>query len=169
MNVAWALFWGGSRSTKPCVLPCEVAAGGDERYLLCAPGAAAVGLIAFFCRAVTVASSCFGCACACVVIGYFGICGCRLQWNGYMIAVIWCCETHCSGCAKVAWRRGCVRNTTVNTDGTVFPFCLTCVAITGLGLKWPRNRPNCARPQSANVTCLTQGICSSLINVVFHS
>ena len=42
MNVAWALFWGGSRSTKPCVFPCKVAAGGDERYLACAAGAAAV-------------------------------------------------------------------------------------------------------------------------------
>ena len=30
MNVAWALFWGGSRSTKPCVFPCKVAAAGDE-------------------------------------------------------------------------------------------------------------------------------------------
>ena len=26
MNVAWAMFWGGSRSTKPCVFPCKVAA-----------------------------------------------------------------------------------------------------------------------------------------------
>ena len=40
MNVAWALFWGGSRSTKPCIFPCKVAAAGDERYLLCAAGAA---------------------------------------------------------------------------------------------------------------------------------
>ena len=36
MNVAWALFWGGSRSTKPCIFPCKVAAAGDERYLVCA-------------------------------------------------------------------------------------------------------------------------------------
>ena len=36
MNVAWAFFWGGSRSTKPCVFPCKVASAGDERYLLCA-------------------------------------------------------------------------------------------------------------------------------------
>ena len=43
MNVAWAMFWGGSRSTKPCVFPCKVAAGDDERYLVCATGAAAVG------------------------------------------------------------------------------------------------------------------------------
>ena len=44
MNVAWAMFWGGSRGTKPCVFPCKVAAAGDERYLVCAAVAAAVGL-----------------------------------------------------------------------------------------------------------------------------
>ena len=33
---------GGSRSTKPCIFPCKVAAGDDERYLVCAMGAAAV-------------------------------------------------------------------------------------------------------------------------------
>ena len=42
MNVAWAMLWGGSRSTKPCVFPCKVAAAGDERYLVCATGAAGV-------------------------------------------------------------------------------------------------------------------------------
>ena len=83
-DVARALFWGGSRSTKPCVFPCKVAAGDDERYLVCAAGAAAVGL-SFFCRSVTVASSCFGCACVCVVIGCFGICACRSHWNGCMM------------------------------------------------------------------------------------
>ena len=36
------MFWGGSRSTKPCVFPCKVAAAGDERYLVCAAGAAGV-------------------------------------------------------------------------------------------------------------------------------
>ena len=46
MNVAWAMFWGGSRSTKPCVFPCTVAAADDERYLVCATGAAAVVLCA---------------------------------------------------------------------------------------------------------------------------
>ena len=30
------------RSTKPCVFPCKVAAAGDERYLVCAAGAAGV-------------------------------------------------------------------------------------------------------------------------------
>ena len=47
-DVARALFWGGSRSTKPCVFPCEVAAASEERYLVCAAGAAAVGLPFFF-------------------------------------------------------------------------------------------------------------------------
>ena len=37
MNVAWDLCWEGSRSTKPCVFLCKVAAGGDEGYPLCAP------------------------------------------------------------------------------------------------------------------------------------
>ena len=84
-DVARALFWGGSRSTKPCVFPCKVAAGDDERYIVCAAGAAAVGLSFFFGRSVTVASSCFGCACVCVVIGCFGICACRSHWNGCMM------------------------------------------------------------------------------------
>ena len=84
-DVAWAMFWGGSWSTKPCVFPCKVAAAGDERYLVCAAVAAAVGLSFFFCRSVTVASRCFGCACVCVVIGCFGICACRSHWNGCMM------------------------------------------------------------------------------------
>ena len=111
-DVTWAMFWGGSRSTKSCVFPYKVAAGDDERYLVCAAVAAGVGLL-FFCRIVTVASSCFGCACVCVVIGYFGICACRSHWNGCMTLVIWCsgvvlcvdrcrfatwcCEPHCDG------------------------------------------------------------------------
>ena len=36
LTVAWALFWGGSRSTKLCIFPCRMAAAGDERYLVCA-------------------------------------------------------------------------------------------------------------------------------------
>ena len=60
MNVAWAMFWGGSRSTKPCFFPCKVAAGDDERYLVCAAGAAAVvpdaiGSFYVFCN--------YGCSC----------------------------------------------------------------------------------------------------------
>ena len=40
--------WGGSRSTKPCVFPCKVAAAGDERYLVCATGA--VWIVSMFNR-----------------------------------------------------------------------------------------------------------------------
>ena len=40
MNVAWGWFWGGSRSTKPCVFWCKVAGAGDEGYLVCAVVAA---------------------------------------------------------------------------------------------------------------------------------
>ena len=39
MNVAWAMLWGGSQSTKPRIFPCKVVAGDDERYLVCATGA----------------------------------------------------------------------------------------------------------------------------------
>ena len=46
------MSWGGSQSTKPCVFPCKVAAGDDERYLVCAAVAAAVGLSFFSCRSV---------------------------------------------------------------------------------------------------------------------
>ena len=82
-DVARASFWGGSRSTKPCVFPCKVAAGDDERYLVCAARLRSVCLF-FFCRIVTVASSCVGCACVCVVIECFGTCACRSHWNGCM-------------------------------------------------------------------------------------
>ena len=64
MNVAWAKFWGGSRSTKPCIFPCKVAAAGDERYLVCATGAAAVVscanwfLLCFRQRVVVIGCSC---------------------------------------------------------------------------------------------------------------
>ena len=33
---------GDSLGTKPCVFPCKVAPAGDERYLVCATGAAAL-------------------------------------------------------------------------------------------------------------------------------
>ena len=89
MNVAWALFWGGSRSTKLCIFPCKLAAGGDDKVPpVC--GGCGCGRFAFFffCRIETVASSCFGCACACVLIGVF--------WNLWLqIALEWlhdCCH-----------------------------------------------------------------------------
>ena len=41
-DVTCRVLWGGSRSTKPCVFPCKVAAAGDESYLVCAAVAAGV-------------------------------------------------------------------------------------------------------------------------------
>ena len=60
------LCFGEEAGARNLVFPCTVAAADDERYLVCAAGAAAVVLPFFSCRTVTVASSCFGCACVCV-------------------------------------------------------------------------------------------------------
>ena len=58
-DVAWAMFWGGSRSRKPCVFPCKVAGGDDERYLVCATVAAAVVPDAIGSSYVFCKNSCF--------------------------------------------------------------------------------------------------------------
>ena len=47
-DIASALCWGGRWSTKPSFFPCKVAAASDERSLVCAAVAAAVGLSFFF-------------------------------------------------------------------------------------------------------------------------
>ena len=69
----------------------KVAAGDDERYLVCAAVAAVGSVCLFF------LPHCNGgfkllwvCLCVCVVIGCFGICACRSHWNGCMTLVIWC-------------------------------------------------------------------------------
>ena len=69
--------------------PCEVAAASDERYLVCAAGAAgavsssnrfSLGVLQLVVVRV------------CVVIGCFGSFGGRSQWNGCMIGVTFCCH-----------------------------------------------------------------------------
>ena len=132
MNVAWALFWGGSWwSTKPCFFPCKVAAAGDERYLVCAAVAAAV-------------VSCANWFLLCVLQRVVGASNFSLQNSLKKSAsksfffrfgveihpvlelqfptplrvvllcfAIQCLQTHCSGCVKVACCRGCMRNTIV--------------------------------------------------------
>ena len=115
MNVAWVLFWGGSRSTKlvffrvkwlrpamkgtSCVRWLRL---GSFWFLPCVRQRVVVPV--------------------CVVLCVSWISGCRSHWNGCMIVVIWCChvlryvqvcKTQCNGCVKVAWRRGCMRNTIV--------------------------------------------------------
>ena len=97
----------------------EVVAAGDESYLVCAAVAAAdrfkSRIVFLLCVLQRVAVP------VCVVLCVFWICGCRSQWNGCMIVVIWCChtcvdpcrfatwcgETHCYGCLKVAWALFC--------------------------------------------------------------
>ena len=64
MNVACRVLWGGSRSTKPCVFPCKVVAAGDERYLVCAAGAAGVVSVAIGSFYVTVFCNGWLCLCA---------------------------------------------------------------------------------------------------------
>ena len=87
MNVAWGLCWGGSRSTKPCVFPCKVVAAGYERYLLCAAGAAAVGLPFFLPRCNGGFKLLWVCLC---------VRSLRVFWNlWWQIAVEWlhdCCH-----------------------------------------------------------------------------
>ena len=84
-DVARVLFWGGSRSTKPCVFPCKAAAAGDERYLVCAAGAAGVVSCAnWFLLCVLQRVVVF----VCVVLCVSWISGCGSHWNG---------------CVKVAW------------------------------------------------------------------
>ena len=85
MNVAWDLCWGGSRSTKRCVFPYKVAAGGDEGYLLCA--AVAVWIVSTRNR---------------FSLGVLQ----RGNANRTVMAAwmcTWCCKTHCNGCMNVAW------------------------------------------------------------------
>ena len=100
MNVAWAMLWGGSRRTKPCVFPCKVAAGDDERYLVCATVAAG-GVLC------TNRSSYVFCknACSCVrsSMRFFKLC---LQ-----IALEWlheCCVGYVAGRKRAAGARNLV-------------------------------------------------------------
>ena len=84
MNVAWGWFWGGSRSRKPCVFPCKVAAAGDDGYLLCATGAVWIvsGSVPPLCSATG---------------------GCKSHCYGCMDVYVVLQNMHCDGCMNVAW------------------------------------------------------------------
>ena len=85
MNVAWAMFWGGSRSAKRCVLPCKVAAAGDERYLVCAAVAAAVVLVPPLCSATS------GCYCVRSSMRFLNLwLRIALEWLHECWARLWC-------------------------------------------------------------------------------
>ena len=122
MNAAWAMLWGGSRSTKPCVFPCQVAASDDERYLVCAAVAAAVvwfllcvlqGWL-FLCtyfyafleavvadRIGMAASRLLGAAAACVILMSFAAGLCKLYWSGCIKAATVICQQNFSILALV--------------------------------------------------------------------
>ena len=66
---------GRSRSTKPCVFPCKVAAAGDERYLVCAAGAAGVVVVPSMCFATS------GCSCVRSSMRFLNVClQIALEW-----------------------------------------------------------------------------------------
>ena len=95
MNVAWALFWRGSRSTKPCVSPCKMAAAEDEGTSCVRP----VRLRSFHARigssywsSVFCNEWLFHVVPVCVVLCVSWISGCRSHWNGCMIVVMLCCH-----------------------------------------------------------------------------
>ena len=79
MNVARGLCWGESRSTRPCVFPCKVAAAGDERHLACAAGAAGdiSSLNRFLLRVLQRVV-----VHVCVILCVCWLSGCRSQCNG---------------------------------------------------------------------------------------
>ena len=69
LHQRWRRVCGGSRSTKPYIFPCKVVAAGDERVPRVCGGCGWGRLpdAVWVASSVTVAASCFGCACACVV------------------------------------------------------------------------------------------------------
>ena len=89
MNVAWGLCPGGSRSTKP-ILFFRV------KWLQPAmKGTSCVRrlrLRSFHPRMCSSSVFCNEWLFLCVVLCVSWICGCRSQWNGCMIVVIWCCH-----------------------------------------------------------------------------
>ena len=102
----------------------KVASDGGEKCFVCAASAAALVsssnrfLLGVLQRVVVH---------VCVLLCAYCICGCRSQsvmaaWlvSRFVVMCVqrcafatWCCKTHWNGCVKVAWRRGCVRNTIV--------------------------------------------------------
>ena len=110
---ALAFFWGGSRSTKPCVFPCKVASAGDEGYLVCAAGAvwivsSSIGSSSVFCNEWLFLCAWFYAFLEFVFADLIGMAAWLLS-SGIAMCVdacglaTSCCKTHCNGCMNVAW------------------------------------------------------------------
>ena len=77
-DVAWALCWGGSRSTKPCVFPCKVRCSRRWKLpRLC--GGCGWGRLVPSMRFATMVVP------VCVVLCVSWSCGARSHWNGCMM------------------------------------------------------------------------------------
>ena len=129
MNVAWVMFWGGSRSTKPCVFPCKVAAAGEERYLVCAAVAAGVVSCAncssyVFCNEWLFLCALFFAVLESLVADCIGMAASLSSFDVAMCVdrctfATGCCETQCHGCMNVAWAMFCGGSR--STKPCVFP------------------------------------------------
>ena len=125
-DVAWALCWGGSRRTKPCVFPCKVAAAGNESYLVCA--AVAAGVVWFLlCVLQRVVVP------VCVVLCVSWRCGARSHWNGCMMLHAVCCGEEAGArnraFSRVKWLQpamkatSSVRRLRLGSFGSFYVFC----------------------------------------------
>ena len=118
------ICFGKEAGARNRVFSFKVASDGGEKCFVCAASAAALVsssnrfLLGVLQRVVVH---------VCVLLCAYCICGCRSQsamaaWlvSRFVVMCVercafgtWCCKTHWNGCVKVAWRRGCVRDTIV--------------------------------------------------------
>ena len=91
VKVACCVLWGGSRSTKSYAFPCKSGCSRRWKVPRVCGGCGCGRLVPSMCFATMVVP-------VCVVLCVSWSRGCRSHWNG---------------CVKVAWCRGCMRNTIV--------------------------------------------------------
>ena len=91
---------GYSLGTKPYVFLCKVALVGNDRYLGCVAGAAAVALTFFSCQSGIVASSCCGCASVCAIQRWL-LPSCVAKCIEKSRLGTWGCTRYCSGCTDI--------------------------------------------------------------------
>ena len=127
-------LWFGEDAGARSVFPCRVASAGDERYLVCAACSPFVLVCDWFLDGVL---QCLVRR-VCVVLGCFGICGCRSHCNGCMIVGMFCCHVllpcayiHAGlqpGAAKciLVWLRGCCMGLALGRKPENDTLCFQC-------------------------------------------